>query len=103
MEAYKESLKVDPEFFNSWFNIGALHFNNAVELYDVANTKEDLDEYNAAKKAADAELKKAIEPMEKAFELNPDERATLETLKTIYYRLQMTEEFEEVNKKLEGM
>lgn len=102
LEAYKESLKVDPEFFNSWFNIGALHFNNAVELYDVANTKEDLDEYNAAKEAADAELRKAIEPMEKAYELNPDERATLETLKTIYYRLQMNEEFEEVNKKLEG-
>lgn len=103
MEAYKESLKVDPEFFNSWFNIGALHFNNAVELYDVANTKEDLDEYNAAKEAADTELRKAIEPMEKAYELNPEERATLETLKTIYYRLQMLEEMEAVNKKLEGM
>jgi len=103
MEAYKESLVVDPEFFNSWFNIGALHFNNAVEMYDEANTKEDLDEYNAAKAAADEELKRSIEPMEKAYELNPDEKASLETLKTIYYRLQMTEEFEAIKTKLENL
>lgn len=103
MKAYKESLEVDPEFFNSWFNIGALHFNNAVELYDIANTKEDLDEYNAAKEKADAELKLSIEPMEKAFELNPDEKASLETLQTIYYRLGMTEEYEAIKAKIEGM
>ena len=102
MEAYKESLEVDPEFFNSWFNIGALHFNNAVELFDIANTKEDLDEYNAAKATADEELKKAIDPMEKAYELNPDEKASLETLKTIYYRLQMTEDLERVQNLLDN-
>jgi Flp pilus assembly protein TadD len=94
---------VDPEFFNSWFNIGALHFNNAVELYDVANTKEDLDEYNAAKDIADEELKRAIEPMEKAHQLNPDEKGSLETLQTIYYRLQMTDEYDVVKAKLENM
>jgi tetratricopeptide (TPR) repeat protein len=103
MEAYKESLVVDPEFFNSWFNIGALHFNNAVEMYDVANTKEDLDEYNAAKALADEELKRAIEPMEKAHQLNPGEKSALETLQTIYYRLQMTEEYDTVKAKLENM
>jgi tetratricopeptide (TPR) repeat protein len=103
MEAYKESLEVDPEFFNSWFNIGALHFNNAVEMYDQANTKEDLDEYNAAKALADEELKRSIEPMEKAHQLNPDERAALETLQTIYYRLQMTDKYEAVKAKLENM
>jgi tetratricopeptide (TPR) repeat protein len=103
MEAYKESIVVDPEFFNSWFNIGALHFNNAVELYDVANTKEDLDEYNAAKATADAELKRAIEPMEKAHQLNPGEKAALETLQTIYYRLQMNAEYEAIKAKLENM
>jgi len=103
MEAYKESLEVDPEFFNAWFNIGALHFNNAVELYDVANTKEDLDEYNAAKEIADEELKRAIEPMEKAHQLSPDEKGALETLQTVYYRLGMTDEYEAVKAKLENM
>ncbi|MCK4852696.1 MAG: tetratricopeptide repeat protein [Bacteroidales bacterium] len=103
LEAYNASLEVDPEFFNSWFNIGALYFNNAVEMFDEANTKEDLDEYNAAKALADEELKRAIEPMEKAHQLNPDEKSALETLQTIYYRLQMTDEYEAVKKKLEDM
>jgi len=40
MEAYHQSLAVDPEFFNAWFNIGALHFNNAVEMYEAANALE---------------------------------------------------------------
>ncbi len=103
MESYLKSLEIDPEYFNAYFNIGALYFNNAVELYDIANMKEDLEEYNEAKKQADEELKKAIEPMEKAYQINPDERAVLETLQTIYYRLQMMDKYEEIKKKLEEL
>jgi tetratricopeptide (TPR) repeat protein len=103
LEAYEESLKIDPEFFNSWFNIGALYFNAAVEMYEAANAIEDLDEYNKAKAAADEELKKSIEPLEKAHSLNTTDKSCLETLKTIYYRLQMTEEMEDVQAKLDAL
>ena len=100
LHAYNQALEIDSDYFNAYFNIGALHYNNAVELYDVANTKEDLDEYNAAKKIADEELEKTIPPMEKAHELRPNDRAVLETLQTVYYRLQMMEKYEEVKEKL---
>ena len=103
IKEYLRSLEVDPEFYNSWFNLGAAYFNNAVELYDVANTKEDLKEYNKAKTEADEALKKAIEPMEKAHSLKPDDPDSLETLKTIYYRLGEDEKYQEILKKLEGM
>ena len=103
IKEYLRSLEVDPEFYNSWFNLGAAYFNNAVELYDVANTKEDLKEYNKAKAEADEALKKAIEPMEKAHSLKPDDPDSLETLKTIYYRLGEDEKYQEILKKLEGM
>jgi len=103
LEAYYQALAVDPKYFNAWFNIGALYFNNAVELYDKANKIEDLKEYNAAKARADDELRKSIEPMEKANQIDPTERATLETLQTIYYRLQMLDKYEEVKKKLSEM
>lgn len=98
--AYQQALDIDPEYFNAYFNIGALYYNNAVELYDVANSKEDLDEYNAAKSIADAELTKTVQPMEKAHELRPNDKAVLETLQTVYYRLQMMEKYEEVKVKL---
>ena len=103
IQEYLKSIEVDPEFYNSWFNLGAAYFNNAVELYDVANTKEDLAEYNKAKAEADEALKKAIEPMEKAHSLNPDDKGPLETLKTIYYRLKEDAKYEEITRKLDSL
>jgi len=100
LEAYNKAIEIDPEYFNAYFNIGALYYNNAVEMYDIANAKEDLKEYNEAKALADEELMKAKEPMEKAHEINPKERSVLETLQTIYYRLQMTDKYEEVKQKI---
>ena len=103
LEAYNKAIEIDPEYFNAYFNMGALYFNNAVELYEVANKQEDLKEYNASKAIADKELEKAIPPMEKAYEINPTEHAVLETLQTIYYRLQMLDKYEEIKKKLSEM
>jgi tetratricopeptide (TPR) repeat protein len=103
LEAYNKAIGIDPEYFNAYFNIGALYFNNAVELYEVANKLEDLKAYNAAKDIADKELEKAIPPMEKAYQINPNERAVVETLQTIYYRLQKLDKYEEMKKKLSEM
>jgi tetratricopeptide (TPR) repeat protein len=103
LQAYKQALEIDPDYFNAHFNIGALHYNNAVELYDIANSKEDLDEYNAAKAVADKELAKTLPYMEKAHELRPNDRPVLETLQTVYYRLQMMDKYEEVKAKLANL
>jgi tetratricopeptide (TPR) repeat protein len=103
LEAYNQAIEIDSEYFNAYFNIGALYFNNAVELYEQANKLEDLKAYNTAKAIADDELKKAIQPMEKAYQINPEERAAIETLQTIYYRLQMMDKYEEMKKKLSEM
>jgi tetratricopeptide (TPR) repeat protein len=104
MQEYQKSVKIDPEFYNSWYNIGAMNYNAAVELYDEANTKTDVDEYNKAKEVADAALMQAIPPMLKAAEFCPEgDTAPFQTLKTIYYRLGDTEKYEEMNKILEEM
>ena len=79
------------------------NYNSAVELYEVANTKEDLEEYNKAKAEADEALKKGIEPMNKAHKLKPNDPDPLETLKTIYYRLGDDEKYEEISTKLENL
>ena len=96
LERYKKTLEFDPEYFSAWYNIGALHFNTAVEMYDQANSLENPKEYQAARKNADEELKKAQEPMEKAHEINPKDPSCLETLKTVYYRLQMEDRYNEI-------
>ena len=103
LEAYNKAIAIDTEYFNAYFNIGALYYNNAVELYEAANKMDDLKAYNDAKAIADEELKKAIPFMEKAYQINPNERAAVETLQTIYYRLQMLDKYEEMKKKLSEM
>jgi tetratricopeptide (TPR) repeat protein len=103
IKEYLKSLEVDPEFYNSWYNLGAAYYNTAVELYEVANTKEELEEYNKAKAEADDALKMAIEPMEKAHAIKPDDCDPLETLKTIYYRLGMEDKYDEIQAKLDAL
>ena len=103
LEAYKQAIKVDPKFYNAWFNIGALYFNNAVDMYEKANKIEDLKEYNKAKASADSMLRKAVEPLEKAHQINPKDPSCLETLSTIYYRLQMMDKRDEVQAELKAI
>ena len=53
--------------------------------------------------AADEELALSIPYMEKAHELDPKDINSLQTLKTIYYRLQMMDKFNEVKEKLDSL
>lgn len=103
LKSYDEAIRVDSSYFNAYFNTGALYFNNAVELYEVANQKVDAKEYNAARLIADDELRKALAPMERAHALQPNDVSCLETLKTIYYRLQMDDKYKEVLEKIKAL
>ncbi len=112
LELYLKCIEMDPGYFNAYYNTGVMHFNTAVEMYKEANNIRDPLEYGKAKDAADEVLKKALPYMEKAYEIaesnttwKADEKTknineTLETLKTLYYRLQMTDKYQEVKAKL---
>jgi tetratricopeptide (TPR) repeat protein len=98
---YKRCNEIEPEYYNAYYNLGVLYYNNAQKLYDASNDAPD-DEYKKMIEQGDDELRKAIPLMEKCYELNPEDSSPLETLKNIYYRLKMTDEYEEVKAKLES-
>lgn len=100
MKGYLKAAELDPEYFDTQYNIGALLFNKGVTMVEKANAIMDNEEYEKAKKAAEEQFAKALPYMEKAHELNPDDIATLETLKILYYRMQMMEKHEVTVKKL---
>ena len=100
MKAYLEAAELDPAYFDTQYNIGALLFNKGVTMVEEANAIMDNTEYEKAKKAADAQFAKSLPYMEKAHELTPDDIATLETLKILYYRMQMMEKHAVIVKKL---
>jgi tetratricopeptide (TPR) repeat protein len=104
--SYEEAFKIDPSFYNAYFNLSVLYYNLAVKVYNEAANELDNAKYEAMKKEAEDLVEKAIPPMEKAHELNPDDLSTLENLKTYYYRLRLKSDdyktkWEEVKAKLE--
>lgn len=103
LATYQRCLEIDPNYFNAYYNIGVMYYNKAVEMYKAADEIKTPDEYGKAQEEADVVLKEALPYMEKANEIDPEEPSTLETLKTLYYRMGMTEKYEELKAKLESM
>lgn len=100
-QKYLKAIELDETFFEAYYNLGVLYFNEGVELTDEANKITDNDEYEKAKKIADDKFKEALPYIEKSRELKPDEIGIMQTLKTLYYRLQMTNKYNEINAQLE--
>jgi tetratricopeptide (TPR) repeat protein len=99
-KSYDKALEIDPAYFDAAYNYGVLYYNHAVKLYEIANKEMDNKVYLEKKKVADDELMRALPYMEKAHEINPSDVSTMETLKTLYYRMQMTEKFNAIKKEL---
>jgi hypothetical protein len=91
---------MDPTYFNSYYNLGVMFYNEAVRLYEEANSINDQKEYEAARAKGDEALASSVPYMEKAHEIDKTEPTTMETLKTLYYRLKMTEKYEAIMKEL---
>jgi tetratricopeptide (TPR) repeat protein len=102
-KAYLKALEVDPDYFDALYNLGALHYNAAVEVYNKTN---DLPvskqkEFEAGKAKYTAEFNKALPHLEKALSLQPDDRNTMISLKEIYAKLNNTAKANEMKKRLE--
>lgn len=100
LTSYQKAIAMNPSYYDAYYNIAVLYFNNAVKMMEAANNEKDNAKFEQMKVQADNEFKKSIEPLEKAASLKPDDTLPLETLKTIYYRLQMTDKLNDVRKKL---
>ncbi len=99
--SYEYCLELDSNYFNAYYNLGVLYYNNAVKLYEEANTINDIREYEQAKSFADDEIAKALPYIEKAHEIDPEDIETMRTLKTLYYRVKLDDKYEEIVKALE--
>lgn len=103
IEKYLKSLELDPKFFNSLYNLGVIYYNIGVEASNKANDLTDLKAFEKAKAAADDLFKKALPYMERAYEIQPTEPAVLESLKSLYYRFEMMDKYNEIKTQLESL
>ncbi|MEI7498844.1 MAG: hypothetical protein WCK84_00240 [Bacteroidota bacterium] len=100
--AYTNAIRLNAEYFEGNYNLGALFVNKAASINDEAN-KLPLDataHYDKLKKEADLYLEKALPYLEKATDLQPDDVNTLYSLKQIYARTNKTDKMKQVQEKI---
>jgi tetratricopeptide (TPR) repeat protein len=102
-KAYKACIEQQPDFYNGYYNLGVIYFNKAVKIYEDASRISDNTEFEKMQVQGDEMLKSAIPYMQKASQIDPADRYSLETLKTIYYRLKMDTEYQDVVSKLNAL
>jgi tetratricopeptide (TPR) repeat protein len=104
-ECYLKAIEFKEDYFDAYYNLGALYYNKGVKQVDVANAipSNQPEKYELEKEKADVEFKKAIPYMEKAHEINPTDKFTMESLKTLYYRLKMLDKHAEIVEKMKNL
>lgn len=101
---YEDAIKHNDKYFDAYYNLGALYFNQGAELANQANLLplNKQKEVDALNKQAAEKLKKAEPYLEKALELEPKDMSTLQSLKQLYVRTEQTEKYNEIKKKIEA-
>ncbi|MFI5219962.1 MAG: tetratricopeptide repeat protein [Bacteroidia bacterium] len=100
---YNKAIELKPDYFDAYYNMGAMFFNQGAELANKANAipPGKTKEYDEAKKKADNKFKESQPFLEKALELNPTDRSTLLSLKQLYARLGDTVKYEKIKAALD--
>lgn len=97
---YKKTIELDPKNFDANYNVGVLYNNRAAVITEkIKDIKSDT-EYEKAKKSVDEVYFKALPYFERAYELRPDDKSTMEQLKRLYARNGNTAKYDEMKKKL---
>ena len=102
---YRKSYEVDPNYLYSMYGLGALYYNNFVDLREIASNELDDAKYAALEKQMEESLHKAVEPFEIAFDNTKDpdmKTACAEPLKTICFIFREDPKYMEKYEKYSG-
>jgi tetratricopeptide (TPR) repeat protein len=102
---YKKAIELKPDYFEANYNLGAMYFNQGAELVNKANNLpvSKQAEYEAAKKKYEAKFREAQPYLEKAYQLNAKDEATIQSLYQLYGRIGNTAKAQEMKVALDGL
>ncbi|MCD7971804.1 MAG: tetratricopeptide repeat protein [Candidatus Azobacteroides sp.] len=100
LEAFEQSLNIDPTYARGIAGIGRLYYNQGFNLQQKANELS-FKEAQVVQEEVNEYYKKALPYLEKAHQLDPDDRQYIMALYAVYYALKMPE-VEEMEKLLNG-
>jgi len=100
IESYKKAGELDPSIYYVWYDLGYIYYLQGADFFDRSN--EETDEGMRARliEAGNEKYQASIPILEKAYELNEDNRdvkyETLDLLQRIYYKQEMNDQYERV-------
>ncbi|MDA3927871.1 MAG: tetratricopeptide repeat protein [Prolixibacteraceae bacterium] len=105
IEVYKAAIEKDKTQFTSYYNLGVIFYNRGVNKLNEASQlpPNENEKFDAKMTEGKDNLKQALPYIERAYELDDSEVAILESLRQIYYRLQMTEKYDAINEKIQSI
>ena len=110
VDAYSKSLEIKEDYFDANYNLGALYFNKAGQMVNEANdmwkprmSKDEATKQKELEDGGKAMFSTALPYLEKALEVEPEDRETLRSLRDIYARVGMDEKMLEVSAKLKSL
>ena len=103
VEAYKKAIELDVNYTDAYYNLGALYYNQSIEVKRIAGEMEDQSNYESEVKRADEMMVNAAPYLEKASELSPDDVSTLKVLKSIYFNIEDMDKYNVVKEKLKAL
>jgi len=98
-----KSVELKSDLYDSQYGLGAAYINKASDMFLKANDIMDVNKYNAAIEEAMKVFSKALPYMEKAYELKPDDIYAMKSLKELYYRLKMTDKYNDIKAKIDAI
>jgi tetratricopeptide (TPR) repeat protein len=96
-----KAIELKADVYDLQYAMGVSYINKAAAMFVKANDIMDVTKYTAAIDEANGVYAKALPYMEKALELKPDDIYALTSLKELYYRLKMTDKYNETKAKLD--
>lgn len=96
---YEKAVQINPQYAEAYANIGRVYYNRAIEENDKADTKNYKEIFKTIVKPL---FEKALPYYEKAHELKPEEKEYMVALRGIYYKLDMGDKYDQIEKQLSG-
>ncbi len=103
-EYYSKAIELKPDYVDSYINLGsALLEDDKVLVEEMNQNLNNFDKYDKIKAKQIKLYKEVIPYYEKAYELKPDDIATVRTLMSLYENSEMDDLFKEMKEKYDSM
>ena len=100
IEAYQKAGELDPSIYYVWYDLGYIYYLQGADFFDRSNDEQDANIRDQLIELGNEKYQAAIPILEKAFQLNKDNREvqyeTLDLLQRIYYKQEMNDQYERV-------